>query len=419
MSLNLYRRHRPDCEGSYPQESRSGQFEERRKGWKKCNCVIFCSGVLGGVFKRRQTGKSNWEEAAAVVETWESTGSWEASVPAPVAVPASSVSDAASKVTIDRAIEYFLAEHIASYNTHKKYRLLLKKIKAHSESKGYVLIEQWSPLDVREFRSSWGVSPLTASKYMTIVKSFFEFAVSNEWIIRNPARLVKEVRGQVRPKERIPFTDEELVRMYEACETKYGKLPIRSPRAEDQSAVEFSKRIDFRYRWKGEDLADFISVSVYTGFRISDVCTFHVDRVLRTGECHIRTTKNGKKVYTWIPDWLQQRIRARAAKYGPLIFGEHTTEDTNVVTEVWRRKLKRLWSLCGPWPETPTPHRFRHTFARILLQQPTVTIRDVAELLGNTEDMVRRHYAAWVPERQARLTKVLQNAFVNTPRPGS
>jgi len=51
------------------------------------------------------------------------------------------------------------------------------------------------------------------------------------------------------------------------------------------------------------------------------------------------------------------------------------------------------------------------------LQKPGVTVRDVAELLGNTEDMIRKHYGAWVPERQARLTKILKEAFENKPRP--
>jgi luciferase family oxidoreductase group 1 len=43
--------------------------------------------------------------------------------------------------------------------------------------------------------------------------------------------------------------------------------------------------------------------------------------------------------------------------------------------------------------------------------------RDVAELLGNTEEIVRKHYAAWVPERQARITKLLQEAFEDKPKP--
>ena len=145
--------------------------------------------------------------------------------------------------------------------------------------------------------------------------------------------------------------------------------------------------------------------------------TFHIDRMQPTGEIHVRTTKAGTHVYTWVPEWLQERIRARASEFGPHIFGEHQTTDMNVVTDVWRRKLNKLWTLCGPWKEKPTPHRFRHTFARILLQRPGVTVRDVAELLGNTEQMVRKHYAAWIPERQERLTAVLKAAFSERPKP--
>ena len=59
----------------------------------------------------------------------------------------------------------------------------------------------------------------------------------------------------------------------------------------------------------------------------------------------------------------------------------------------------------------------RHTFARILLERPGVTVRDVAELLGNSEQMVRKHYAAFVPERQERLTAVLKAAFSEKPKP--
>jgi len=295
-------------EAGYAEDARSGEFEEGRRGWKKCACSIHVSGSIAGTFKRRNTGKSDWDEAKAVASAWEASGRW-AGVPAQ---PLPVVPEVLGGITVERAVSVFLAEHSAAVNTQKKYRLLLKKLTSYTESKGYVLIEQWSPLDVREFRASWKVSPITASKNLTLIKSFFEFAVSNEWIARNPARLVKEARGQAVTKERIPFSDDELKRMFEA----------------------------------------------------------------------------------------------RASDHGPLIFGGHTTRDMSVITDLWRRKLKRLWDLCGSWPEKPTPHRFRHTFARILLQRANVTVRDVAELLGDTEDMVRRHYAAWVPERQARLTKM-------------
>lgn len=417
MPLTLYRRHRKGCEGGHTEDSRSGEFEEGRRGWKRCACVIHASGTIAGKFSRKQTGKSDWDEARGISAAWEKERSWrrEKAAPTPQIVTAPSPSHA--KITIGRAIAAFLGEHseISAANTQKNYKLQLNKLKAYSAQKGYMLIEQWTPIDVREFRATWGVSSMTASKNMTVVKSFFEFALINEWITRNPARLVKDLRAKADAKERIPFSDDDLKRMYEACES-YGKIPIKWSREIHHKPAQ-GEVANYRYKWSGQDLADFISVSVYTGLRISDVCTFRVDRLLDSGECHVRTTKNGRRVYTWIPAWLQERIRLRAEKHGALIFGEHTTKDMNVVTDVWRRKLKRLWGTCGPWPETPTPHRFRHTFARILLERGNVTLRDVAELLGDTDEMVRKHYAAWVPERQARLTKILQEAFEDKPRP--
>lgn len=53
-----------------------GEFEEGRRGWKRCACLIHASGTLGGKFNRKQTGKSDWEEARAVATGWEAAGSW-------------------------------------------------------------------------------------------------------------------------------------------------------------------------------------------------------------------------------------------------------------------------------------------------------------------------------------------------------
>jgi site-specific recombinase XerD len=421
MALTLYRRHRLECEGEHAEDARSGEFEEGRRGWKKCACLIHVSGTLGGKFSRKQTGKSDWDEAKAAVAVWEAAKSWDSAAkiqePAP---PAPVVPD--GRITIDRAIKAFTAEfqEHAATSTQKKYRLLLGKLKTFADSRGYVLVEQWGPIDVREFRSSWSVSAQTAAKNMSTIKAFFEYCVSNEWLPKNPARLVKNQRGRDagdrRGEQKLPFTDDELRKMYGACETKYGKQEVKWSRVIHHERVE-GEYARYNFKWTGQDVADFISVSVYTGLRISDVSTFHIDRMQSTGEIHVRTTKAGTHVYTWVPEWLQERIRARAQEHGPVIFGEHRTKDLNVITDVWRRKLKKLWTLCGPWKEEPTPHRFRHTFARILLERPGVTVRDVAELLGNSEQMVRKHYAAFVPERQERLTAVLKAAFSEKPKP--
>jgi hypothetical protein len=66
--------HRPECDGGRAEDSRSSEFEEGRRGWKKCACLIHVSGTLGGKFSRKQTGKSAWDESKGVVAIWKRPG---------------------------------------------------------------------------------------------------------------------------------------------------------------------------------------------------------------------------------------------------------------------------------------------------------------------------------------------------------
>ena len=112
------------------------------------------------------------------------------------------------------------------------------------------MIDQWEPPDVREFRTSWAINPQTGARRMAMLKPFHEYCVANELITGNPARAVKNPRGrdaaEKRAEQKLPFTDDELKRMYDAC-PKYGTTHA------------------YKCRWTGDDLADFISLSIYTG----------------------------------------------------------------------------------------------------------------------------------------------------------
>lgn len=402
MGLNLYRRHRSSCNGGHPHNLRSGEFEERKKGWKRCDCPVVASGTINGKFGRKSTEVWDWDDAKKIASQWESQGSADLVEPAPVPPP-TPVPTAAPEVKISVAISKFLADHKggSAGSTTRMYSYLLKSFAAFSEQLGYIWIHQWRPEDVREFRQSRKNQASTTRKDMSNLKAFFEFCLENRWIVVNPARLkTRRTRNEAASSERIPFSDEELERMFQTCANRYGHGEFAS-----------------RYKWTGQDLSDFIAVSLYTGLRISDVALFSARRLKANGECLIRATKNNKEVYIWIPIWLQVRIRLRAEQFGDPIFGKHETENIESITDQWRRRLKKLWNLCGPWPETPEHHRFRHTFARILLQQGKVTVRDVAELLGDTEETVRKYYGAWVSERQERVTEVLRQAFAGKPTP--
>src|SRR5580692_9440348 len=158
MALKLYRRHRIECEGGHAEDARTGEFEEGRRGWKKCGCLIHVAGTLGGKFSRKQTSKAVWDEAKAVAAEWEKVGSWNGEIELPEPLPEPMQPH---RATIERAVPAFLAElqETAAFATHKKYRLLLTSFKGFSIQRGYVMIDQWEPTDVRDFRTSWAINP--------------------------------------------------------------------------------------------------------------------------------------------------------------------------------------------------------------------------------------------------------------------
>jgi hypothetical protein len=106
MGLALYRRHRRECKSGHSEELRTSEYDERKKGWKRCDCPIFLSGTLSRKFARQTTGQWEWEAARAIAAKFEVSGRWAAD---PVLEP-SRHSATPERVTIGEAIEAFLAK---------------------------------------------------------------------------------------------------------------------------------------------------------------------------------------------------------------------------------------------------------------------------------------------------------------------
>ena len=51
-------------------------------------------------------------------------------------------------------------------------------------------------------------------------------------------------------------------------------------------------------------------------------------------------------------------------------------------------------------------HRFRHTLATRLLGRGA-SFEEIADILGNTPEIVRKHYAKWSKPRQDRIDSVM------------
>ena len=55
-------------------------------------------------------------------------------------------------------------------------------------------------------------------------------------------------------------------------------------------------------------------------------------------------------------------------------------------------------------------HRYRHTLATRLLEKGA-TFEEVADILGNSPDVVRKHYAKWSKGRQANIDRLMLAHF--------
>lgn len=406
MGLQLYRRHSKGCKAKRPEDSRTGKFEEGRRKWKKCSCQIFASGTLGGKFKRQCTEKWEWDKAEKLAAEWEEAGSWPngSKQHAEVVEPTAKTPEAqqSGRGIVDEVVEAYLSScrsREIKGSTLAKYKTLTNQLKAYCKGKGYTFIDQLQIEDMDGFYASWKDAKKGKAKKLERLRGFVRFCLKRKWLTENIAEDLKAPPKASELNAKSPFEDEELKRIYAAC---------------DRILPQLNAGPGFR-TWGGQDAKDFINLSIYTGLRISDICLFDLSKRLKGNDVFLRMHKTGKELYTWIPDWLAARLRARALVHGPLIFKCGVTGNAKQLCDIWRNKrLKKVFKLAGPFAEKPGPHRFRHTFARILLERG-VEESDVAELIGDTVEVVRRYYAKWIPGRQKRLRKILQDAFGDRP----
>jgi integrase len=416
MALNLYRRHHRTpgkCLGGHRPDSRNYEPDELRRNWKKCcHCPIYVCGTLGGKFQRKNTKKTTWAEAKAVVAVWESAGTWEPRELSNTPSRPESLHEAEPSkpsITIQFATEAYLANRVGrsvAPATLRKYKTFVKQLRDFAADKGYVLIDQVQITDMDEFYSRWKDGIRAKAKKLERLKGFLNFCVKRKWILENPAADLEAPVGSGSAANRMPLTDPDLVRIYAACD----KLP----------ETRWNNHLG-RGSWNGDDVKTIVMLLCWTGLRISDGSMFDMSRVTRHPEgganIFLRMHKTKGPLFTWVDDWLYERLLARERKFGSKIFSLGRSERLETITDLWRRRINRVFDLAGPFDRgTPTPHVFRHTFVRLLLQRG-VSPRDVADLIGDTEDVVLKHYARWVPERQERLTNILREKLSTAPKP--
>lgn len=398
MALHLYRRRRRDCKSGQPEDSLSSELDERKKGWKRCDCPLTASGTLASRYQRQSTKQWEWEPARAVVARWEANRSWAA---APAYLPAQTA-PAAPRVTIAEATKAFLDKVLSrglAPATNRKYEAFLRQITAFADRKGYLYTDQLTITDMDAFYAGWKDGKRARGRKLHKLQTFIHFCLRRKWMAENIVDDLRPPEGHSVAANKAPFTDEELDRIFAACD----KLGPPTPPGRGQRL------------WGGEDAKDFVYVMLYTGLRIGDVVGFDASKRLDGNNIFLRMHKTRKEVSSWIPQWLVERIRAREKRLGPIIFRVGKTESLERQTQAWRIRIGKIFALAGEFESRPVPHKFRHTFVRVLLERG-ISPGDVAELIGDTERTLLAHYGKWVNERQNRLSKILEEAFADKPK---
>jgi len=181
MPLALYRRHRRDCKSGHPEGLRTSEYDERKKGWKRCECPIFTSGTLQRHFKRQNTGQWEWAAAQPIARQWEMAGSWNGSIPAS---PQPKAPIERQRAAIREATQDFLAKATnrgLTKSTLKKYGTFTRQMNAYAEQRGYLMLDQLTVSDMDRFYASWKDGIRSKAKKLETLKSFIRFCRKREW----------------------------------------------------------------------------------------------------------------------------------------------------------------------------------------------------------------------------------------------
>jgi integrase/recombinase XerC len=358
--LTIFRRHTPACPHGH-----------KGRAHIKCTCPLWADGYVDGKRVFLQSLKTrDMARARKKVASLEDP-------------------DQHPDKPIHEAIAAFLA-HCTSAgleeSTFRKYKNSLTKLRAFCESKGHDSVDEIT-IDVLDaFRASRGLAAITAVKELQLLRQFCSFCTARHWMTGNPAKEIRAPKN-LSPNDVVPYTPGEVTALIHACDligqNSYERLRAR--------AMVLTLR--------------------YTALRIGDVALLARDRISRDGNhwrVFLHTEKNGKPVFLPIPAELKAALDCLPLPKGTRGESKHFfwngTSKPRSMKKSADDTLRSVYKKSGI--KGAHAHRFRHTLATELLGRGA-SFEDIADILGNTPDVVRQHYAKWSPARQSRIDDLM------------
>lgn len=365
---SLYRRHQDDC-----------RFRKKGIRHTTCTCPVWIDGYNQfGKRKRFSLKTRSWTQAQFRLVEIE-TGR----APFPDPEPQSP--------QINTAVGQYLDDGRARKlqpSTIISYAKTLEHLAAFFPGKQVGQIK----LDgLTQFRAARVISAASATKEIQTLRSFFQFCLDREWITKNPARRLKPPKTDRLPT--MPFTQDEVDRILEACNRIDNPNPREIPRA--------------RLRARA-----LVLMLLYGGFRISDAVKLErtaVDMV--TGRLLVRMMKTRAPLYIQLPPIALAALKAVPIESFYFFWSGKSKLSTAVGSA--RRTIDCVLKLA----QVPDghPHRFRDTFSVALLANGS-DLRTVQLLLGHASiRTTEKHYAPFVVSMQRILDEAVSTLSFGVP----
>jgi integrase/recombinase XerC len=281
------------------------------------------------------------------------------------------------------------------YSSYRKYRTKVNLFCSFCSREGIADLEDVN-LDVLEdYRRSRNISQVTWKVELQALRTFFAYCVQHKWITSNPAKEMKSPRN-LKPNEVVPYSLKEEAEIFDACERIGGATYKRTAAVYE------------RLRAKA-----MILLLRHTALRISDVATLKQSAVTWDPECKrwrviVRTQKSGEPVFLPIPEIVKRALDLvplprNAPQDCPYYFWNGVASQRAVVG-IAERSLAAVFKKSGV--KDAHAHRYRHTLATRLLENGA-SFHEVADVLGNTEAVVRKHYGKWSKMRQSNIDRLM------------
>lgn len=331
-------------------------------------CPIWIRGInpegkyIRGSFKEiLRISVRDWTAATRRVHQWEESG--DAPKPAP------------QHATIQALRDQFIANMNTTNRNHetiRKYRMLFKQMEVFAEDKGIRFLVEFDLAILESFRASWKDGDLSRQKKQERLRSIFRYALKHKMISGDPAAELDSIK--VHRNQVIPFTDDEMTRIIVAAKA-------RNPR-----------------------VYALVLLMQNSGMRISDAAMLRKDQV-NHGRLSFRARKVKKDVSMPLPAAVIKALNAFPSA-SPEHFFWSGKSKLHGLTNLYRNKYLAKVFKAAELPDAHS-HQFRHSFASKLLTAG-VSVENVAALLGNTPQIVLKHYSAWIPARQEALDKAVK-----------